>query len=200
MEKKKPQRVWRGWRVISSIVCALLVVCQGLLMFQLWKLKMLPMKFFLPVLALMIIVDIPLIVMMFPRTGRWQKSAKHGKKIVSYVLSLILAAGCFVGWRAVQKGDQTVDRITQTTTVAAQVGVYVLAEDPAASIADARGYTFAVTDLRDKENTQAAVSAIERSWPAALTRRPAPISGNGAGALFRQGTGADLECVLCGAV
>lgn len=171
MEKKKPQRVWRGWRVISSIVCALLVVCQGLLMFQLWKLKMLPMKFFLPVLALMVIVDIPLIVMMFPRTGRWQKSAKHGKKIVSYVLSLILAAGCFVGWRAVQKGDQTVDRITQTTTVAAQVGVYVLAEDSAASIADARGYTFAVTNLRDKENTQAAVSAIEKELGSSIDQK-----------------------------
>lgn len=171
MDHKNPRKVWKGWRIISCVVCVLLLAAQGLLMFQLWKLKMLPMKFYLPLLAALVLIDIPLIVMMFPRTGRWQKSAKHGKKIVSYLLSLVIAAGCFVGWRAVHKGDQTVDQITQTPTVAAQVGVYVLAEDPAVDLSGTKGYTFAVTDLRDKQNTQAAVSAIEQETGGSIAQK-----------------------------
>lgn len=164
MEKRKPQRVWKGWRVISFLISALLMVAEGLLFFQLWKLKMLPMKFFLPLLAVVVLIDIPLIVMMFPRTGRWQKSAKHGKKITAYALSFVIAGGCLMGWRAVAKGDETVDLITQTPTVAAQVGVYVMADDPAGDIAGTKGYTFAVTELRDKKNTQAAIQEIEQEF------------------------------------
>lgn len=161
MKNNKSSKVWKGWRVISFVFLALLLVSEGLLFFQVWKLKMIPMKFFIPILAVVLLIDIPIVIAMFPRTGKWQKRVGHGKKITAYVLSVVIAAGCLLGWKAVAKGDQTVDAITQVPTVAAQVGVYVMATDKAEKIEDTKDYTFAVTDLRDKENTQAAIAGIE---------------------------------------
>ncbi len=160
MKNNKSSKVWKGWRVISFVLLALLLVSEGLLFFQVWKLKMLPMKFFIPILVVVLLIDIPIIVAMFPRTGKWQKRTGHGKKITAYVLSVVIAAGCLFGWKAVV--NQTVDVITKVPTVAAQVGVYVMATDKAEKIEDAKDYTFAITELRDKENTAAAIAEIEK--------------------------------------
>ncbi len=161
-ENKKSPRAGSAWRVVSAVFLALLLVAEGLLLFQVWKLGMLPIKFLIPIFVIVLLIDIPIVIAMFPRTGRWQKHRGNGKRITAYVLSVAIAAGCFFGWKAVAKGDQTVDAITKVPTVAAQVGVYVLAENGAEKIEDAKDYTFAVTELRDKENTQAAIAAIEK--------------------------------------
>lgn len=162
MKNNKSSKMWKGWRVISFVLLALLLVSEGLLFFQVWKLKMLPMKFFIPILVVVLLIDIPIIVAMFPRTGKWQKRAGYGKKITAYVLSVVIAVGCLFGWKAVAKGDETVDAITKVPTVAAQVGVYVKATDKAEKIEDAKNYTFAITEMRDKENTAAAIAEIEK--------------------------------------
>lgn len=184
MKNNNPRKVWQDWRIISYVMLAILLITEGLMFFQIWKLKMLPMKFFLPILLVVILIDIPLVVCMFPRTGKWQKQQKNGKRITAYILSAVIAVGCIFGWRAVAKGDATVEAITQVPTVAAQVGVYVLAEDQAKKIEDTKGYTFAVTQLRDKENTQAAVQDIEKRTGSKITTKECKDFNEMASALY----------------
>ncbi len=162
MKKNNSPKVWKGWRVISIIMMAVLLIAEGLLFFQIWKLKMLPMKFFAPILVVVALIDVALVLLMFPRTGKWQKSSGAGKRVTSYILSLAIAIGCLFGWKAVAKGNETLENITTLPTIAAQVGVYVMAEDKAQKIEDTAGYTFAITNLRDKDNTQIAIEGIEK--------------------------------------
>ncbi len=162
MKKNNTPNVWQGWRIISYVLLAVLLVAEGLLFFQIWNLKMLPMKYFIPILVAVLLIDVPLVIAMFPRTGKWQKPEGNKKKVIAYVLSVIIAAGCLLGWRAVVKGEQTVDAITREPVVTSQVGVYVMATDPAAKLEDTKNYTFAYTEFRDAENTKQAVEGIEK--------------------------------------
>ncbi len=161
MNKKTNHKAAKAWKVVSWILLALLVTAEGLLLFQIYKLNMLPLKYFVPMIVVTLLIDIPIAIMMFPRTGRWQKPQGNGKRITAYVLAVLISAGCLFGWRMVAKGHQTINEITTAPTVAARVGVYVLATDKAEKIEDAASYPFAITGLLDRENTEAAIGGME---------------------------------------
>ena len=106
---------------------------------------MLPYKFFVLGGLAMVAVTWLFSLLLFQKTGKWQKTVGHTKQIIGYVLCLILAAGCFIGTHAIYKVNKTVIAITQPSTISTLYGVYVLAEDPARTIEDASGYSLAVT-------------------------------------------------------
>lgn len=55
----------------------------------------------------------------------------------------------------------TLNKISGVNTQTSQIGVYVLKDDSAQSIEDAKSYTFGILSNLDTENTQAAVKQIE---------------------------------------
>ena len=55
----------------------------------------------------------------------------------------------------------TLNKISGVNTQTSQIGVYVLKDDSAQSIEDAKSYTFGTLSNLDTENTQAAVKQIE---------------------------------------
>lgn len=149
------------WKYISCIVTTILLVAEGVVFFRIWDLKMLPMKYFLSLLAVTLIINIPIIIMMFPGAKRVEKFSGKCGRIVAYVLSLIFIIGSLFGWNVVARLDTTFDAITQKPSVSAHVGVYVLADDSANTIEDISKYTFAMTDSYDTDNGQAALSDIQ---------------------------------------
>lgn len=152
---------WQGWKYISCAITALLLIAEGLAFFKVWDLKMLPMKYFLPLLAVTLIINIPIIIMMFPRAERVEKFSGKWGRIIAYILSLVLIIGSLFGGRVVAKFDETFDVITQKPAVSAHVGVYVLANDSANALEDTSKYTFAMTDSYDADNGKAALSDIQ---------------------------------------
>ncbi|MCD7922364.1 MAG: LCP family protein [Clostridiales bacterium] len=78
-----------------------------------------------------------------------------GAVIALAVSALLLAAGYYVGTLTT-----TLQDITDTTEEVASVGVYVLTDDPAESIADTEGYVFGILESIEREDTDNAVVQI----------------------------------------
>ena len=156
------KKVNRVWNIISWVVFALLLAAEGVAIYQIWKLKMLPNKYFGILLGAIGVVTLLLALLVFSRQGggKYQKP-RHGKQIVGYVLALVIICGCFFGGGAVARLNETMAAITSVSTVNVLLDVYVRSDDPAQYINDCTGYIFGVVENEDAEQIQSAVEDIE---------------------------------------
>ena len=129
--KKNQKNQTIGWNILSSIIFVLLLAAEGWAIFRLHQLQVLPGNYFAILAGILAVFTLLLGILMFPRIGKHQKSKGIVRRIIAYVLSLLLTIGCSFGGMALGKLNNTFQTITQTPTVSAYVGVYVLAEDPA---------------------------------------------------------------------
>lgn len=132
MKKQKADRIWNG---ISLVVLALAAAVEGLLLWQIRKLNMLPETYFLILCGCCLAVTGLICLLIFRRS--------RGTRILGYVLALIMLAGCFVGSQAVGRVSDTISSITAPMKVSVVLEVYVRADDPAEAIQDTAGYRFA---------------------------------------------------------
>ncbi len=160
MKEKKNLNIWT---ILSVIICVILLAAEGLAIFRIWKLNMIPMKYLAIILPVMAVITVLLIIFLFPRSGKYQKNKKHVAQIIACILSLVMACGCFFSYDILSKVHKTFDTITTKPTVTTQIGVYVLANTPAQTLEDAAGYTFGFTDSREGENARAALSGIQET-------------------------------------
>lgn len=149
------------WRILSYVVLALLLIADLLATISLLRSKILPFKYVAVILTVLLLATLLAVFFLLPRTGKYQKKGGNWKRIVGYVLSAIIAAGCLFGTHLISKLNETFNAITEGSSVNAVVGVYVLADDPAQTIEDAADYKFAITDSYDAENSRATLSDIE---------------------------------------
>lgn len=161
MKQDRNRWNWCGWKYISCIMMIILLIVEGGLFLRAWNLKMLPQGYFLSMLAVLVIIDIAVLVLMFPSAVRVETSAGKYGRIAAYVFSLFLVIVSLFSWGVIAKIDDTFDAITQDSPVSTHVGVYVLANDPANTIDDVASYTFAMTDTYDVDNGQAALLDIQ---------------------------------------
>ena len=92
--------------------------------------------------------------LLFRRQGKWQKKPGHAHRVIGCILSVIAIIGCVIASYAISKVRETVNAVTEKVQITAVIDVYVPKEDAAETVADAKGYTFAVTESFDWENTQ----------------------------------------------
>ena len=110
MKKKTVNRIWNG---ISWVFLCLLLAAQGMLLFRIWKLNMLPNLYFLIICGVCLVLTGLLSLLLFrKKQGKWQKKARRGKQVIGYLLSLLVLAGCFIANRAVAQVQNTVSSIT----------------------------------------------------------------------------------------
>ncbi len=143
MKIHNADRIWNG---ISLVLMTMAAAVQGLLLWQIRKLNMLPGKYFLILCGGCLAVTGLLCLLLFRRRkGKWEKKAGRGRQIVGYVLALMLLAGCFVGSRVVGRVSDTLSSITAPEKVSVVLEVYVRSDDPAEAIEDTAGYRFALS-------------------------------------------------------
>lgn len=161
LKNKKSKQTTNVWNIVSRVVLVLLILSEALAAVQIWRLEMLPTKYFLIVLAIMAILPALLSLLMFQRQGKWQKKGGHGKQIFAYILCALIIAGCLIGSSAISQVTDLLSSITSNTTVNVVMNVYVLADDPAQSIQDAAGYIFGIAQSTDEADNQSAVDDVE---------------------------------------
>ena len=161
----------KTWNGFSAAVLVITILAELLAAGAVWKLQVLPAKFMALGGAGLVIVDLLIASLLFQKAGKWQKTVRHTKQILGYVLCLVLIIGCAFGIHAIFKINQTVTAITQPTTISTIYGVYVLAEDPAQTIEDAAGYSLAVSGTAEETGTVAQEIA-ERMGVSAPTHIP----------------------------
>jgi LCP family protein required for cell wall assembly len=81
------------------------------------------------------------------------------RRVIGCVLSACLIVCCILASSMMVKAGNTMRKISKTI-VTDTVSAYVLADDPAETLADASGYLFAITENYDLEHTQAAIDEI----------------------------------------
>lgn len=91
-------------------------------------------------------------------TGDFRKKVRFAIGVVLGILFIILLV---VGNLFVLHTYNTLTRISGVNTKTSQIGVYVLKDDAAQTITDAKDYTFGTLSTLDTENTQEAVKQIE---------------------------------------
>lgn len=129
---------------------------------RLWKLSMLPLrhKLLITILFTMVWLLAGLLYML----GNNARRGKHPglwRRMIAWVLSIVMIGGSVYSVRVANQVDETIDKVTTTVAVTSTIAVYVLKDDPAEYIEDAKGYSFGITRSCDASNTNAAVKQLK---------------------------------------
>lgn len=146
-----------GYRIIWAMQAIMELVTAGLL----WKLDMLPMKFFVPVLVVLALMLVLTRTMMFYKAGKWERNARKVSNALGCVIAVVCMVLCGFASHMIFTVNHTFGAITNNE-INAVVGVYVLADDPAQNIQDAADYTFVAIRSFDADAVDQAVSKIEQ--------------------------------------
>mgnify|MGYP002537521049 CR=1 FL=1 len=151
MSSKRRRKKARVPGLIITIILLLLVAeFVGLLAIT----KLLPV-YLLFAVGIVFMTCVLLVAML---TGNFRKKVRF---IIGAILGVLLLAILLLGNLYVMSTYNTLNKISGVNTQTSQIGVYVLKDDSAQSIEDAKSYTFGTLSNLDTENTQAAVKQIE---------------------------------------
>ena len=163
MSSKKKRAVIMARHRMMVVIWILQVIAEGLALFGIWELDMLPQKYFLALAGAFALVALLTGVLLLPvRTGRLQGGAGLFLSVVVFGLSC--AASLMI-----LDARGTIENVVGQATGKATVGVYVLAEDPAQSLEDASGYHFGMVYGYETEKFQEAVDAMEETMGTTLS-------------------------------
>ena len=144
--------------ILSMIILVLLSVLEFLIALQVWQLDIVPFKYFLLMIAAVLLLDLLIENLLLFRIKR-RKKPWH--RVLGYVLSVLVVIGLFFASQALLKIQETMDAVTQTTEVSAVVELYVLQESSAESLEDIVDCQIAITESVDQENTKITLDAME---------------------------------------
>lgn len=137
-------------------------MAEGLLLFQLLRLNMLPGGYLAAIAGVMAVVTGLLALLLFRRkAGKWQKTAGYGKQITGCILCAVLIIGCFTGSSVLSKVADTISTITAPSTSAVVLEVYVRQDDAAQYIQDTADYTFGISLATSADANQEALDEIQ---------------------------------------
>ena len=144
------------------------LVAEGIAAYVLHKLNMLPdtllyivygvLGFFLVLTAGLLFIRVK---------GRTKEERRQRRRkavtktsVIGVILSIIFSFVSLVGCYAVQRLEKTINTITTRVEVSDVIGVYVMNQDPAQELTDAKDYNFGFNSSYDAENTQKTIAAI----------------------------------------
>lgn len=155
------------WTILLSVVLFLQVAAEALTVAIVLKLNMLPGKyvavFIVAMVLLVAITSLLSFLKVKGKVGTW-------RKIVSCILVLLIVCGCALVSKVASDAYKTVTNVTTPgiTTSVRNTYVLVMNEDPAKSLADTKGYTFAAMENYDVEHTKQVVEVIETETAEAI--------------------------------
>lgn len=159
------------WNIASAVVLTILILTEGVTLFQIWKLEMLPTKLFLLMLAAIAGATLLLVPLLFQRkAGKYQKQKVRGKQIVAYILCAVILVGCGIGLFAAKQVSNTLSSITDTT-VNVIMNIYVLNDDPAHEIGDLAAYTLGIAGESDDSANAAILEDISTTLGTSVSTR-----------------------------
>ena len=91
---------------------------------------------------------------------RRKKTVLYMKRTIGILLSLACMAVCVLGSYMMVKAGDTLHDITDNVVTTDTVSAYVMKDDPAQSLQDAKDYMFAITEKYDTEHTKKAIAQI----------------------------------------
>ena len=163
MSSKKKNAVVKARHRMLVVIWILQVIAEGLALFGIWELNMLPQKYFLALAAAFVLVAVLTGALMLPvRTGRLQGGAGVVLSVLAFALSCVASL-------MILDARGTIENVVGQVSGKASVGVYVQTDDPAQTLEDASGYHFGMVMGYETEMFQEAVDAMEETLGTTLT-------------------------------
>lgn len=146
---------------LSVAIWLIQLLVEALTFMIVWKLNMLPGKYLGVVAALFALMWLLTGGLLFLRGKKSGKKSGNGRRVTALILALVVVLGCGVMSGMISDLHQTMDNVTGKTEITTMMTVYVRADDTAATIQDAAGYSFAVLQSIGTEKTQEAVQSLQ---------------------------------------
>lgn len=138
-------------KVAGYIISGLMFVSGLVLMFMVARLKVLPVIYLIISAVVLVAITVG-----FVFAQRWNIGG-----IVTKVISILLIAVMIIGSVYVNYTYKKLNAMTGITTQIDNIQVYVLVDDPANDINDAKDYQFGILSTLDRENTNSVMSDME---------------------------------------
>lgn len=151
--------------ILRILIIAAAVAAQTLACFCILRLNMLPPVLVAALITAVVLLSGGLGVLLFVR----KRGGKVGwvRTVIAAVLTVILAAGCLFASSMAAEFYDAMQQITNVPKPNAERNIYVLADDPAQTIADAADYTFGTVSGYDEHCTKQVLTALETEFSAA---------------------------------
>ena len=147
------------WNIVSGVVLFLQLLAEGFVMYHVLRMNMLPDLYVAALAGAFAVLTLITAGLLFLRG---KKPVSVLRRILGIVLSLTIMAGCVAAIYVVDRLYDTMEGITDPTVPAISRNVYVLKENGAQSLADARDYTFGYVLEYDTENTDKTLQILEK--------------------------------------
>ena len=155
---KTQQKRKNKWGIVSTIILGSQILF-SIMMCCVWIwFDVLPKIYFILLGTILLLLII--IVHFLLYSG---KKLLHVKRILGCMLAISCIVICFVGTEGIVKAKNTLDDITGNVKTTDTVSAYVMVDDPAQTLMDAKDYVFAVTEKYDYEHTQKAIQKINEA-------------------------------------
>lgn len=157
-EKKKSK-----WKITAGIILVVqLVLSLTTVGIVLW-LNMLPELYVMLFgLILLFLLIMEYCLFYFGKKGK-KKTACYVRRTFGILLSLACMVVCIGGSYMLVKAGNTLGDITGNVKTTDTVSAYVMVDDPAQTLMDAKDYVFAITEKYDYEHTQKAIEKINET-------------------------------------
>jgi len=135
----------------------LLFIAEAIVLVAINKLEMLPDSYFiiLCILFLLVWAGITLLLVL-P-----SKKVRKTRAVIACILSVVLIAGCAGLTNVIGQFYDTMNSITNTTFTTTEYTLYVLANDPAKTVADTKDYTFGISYIPGDDTLNKALLSLE---------------------------------------
>lgn len=146
--------------LIFLSIWLLQLLAEGLTLFGVWKLDMLPGKYLLLLAAVLLVLLLLTGALLFWRRKRSEKMTL--RRWIACVLILGVIAGCGLASYVVDHLRSTIDNVTTQNPADVMMAVYVRVDDKAASLQDAADYQFASVQDYEEARTAQVVAHISQ--------------------------------------
>ncbi len=141
--------------VLSGLALLIMLAGETYVSYQLVQLGMVPNKYLALFFGVFLLITALLAFLAFPRRTDVEKVSHLIRRIIAWILALLIGAGCFMGGDAIAKIRRTMEAVTNVPEISDIIGIYVRADDPADTLSDIQAYPLGITEAYDWENTQA---------------------------------------------
>ena len=148
------------WTIVSVVVLLLQVLAEALTMTVILKMDMLPVKYVLVLVALMLLLVLPVALLLFVKV---KGKVGTARRTIACVLALLMVCFCGVVARYASEAYKTVTGVSSADkpTNVRNMYVLVLLDDPAQSLKDTAGYSFATIENYETARVEKLTEQIE---------------------------------------
>ena len=149
---KKENKTLKTMRIIGYVICAIALIAIIVTAAFAIKLNVLPT----PLLVILILIGV-VVTGIFAACQKWLIPGMI-TKVLAFAMTLVMVLACVY----MNVTYSALDKMTGVNTQISNIHVYVLAEDPADTLHDAKDYQFGILSTLDRENTDSVIKNINK--------------------------------------